>query len=78
MKLVNYGAKGQEKAGILDSEQNIRSLAGFCEVISSSFLAKGGLESIKDLDIESLVLVDESERIGAPLLKPRQNYRGRP
>ncbi|HIF17358.1 MAG TPA: FAA hydrolase family protein [Cycloclasticus sp.] len=70
MKLLNYGLKGQEKPALLDAEQNIRSLDGICEVISSEFLANGRLQSLKNIDINALPLVDKYERIGAPLLNP--------
>lgn len=70
MKLLNYGPKGQEKPGILDAEQNIRSLDGICEVISPSFLVNGGLKMLEKIDISSLSIVDKAERIGAALLNP--------
>ncbi|PHS71701.1 MAG: 2-hydroxyhepta-2,4-diene-1,7-dioate isomerase [Cycloclasticus sp.] len=70
MKLLNYGPKGQEKSGILDADEQMRSLDDVCDVISSSFLAKGGLLSLKNIDISALPLIDKAERIGAPLLNP--------
>jgi 2-keto-4-pentenoate hydratase/2-oxohepta-3-ene-1,7-dioic acid hydratase in catechol pathway len=70
MKLLNYGLKGQEKPGLLDAEQNIRSLEGVCEVISADFLASGGLQALKQIEVASLPIIEEPERIGAPLLSP--------
>ena len=70
MKLLNYGPKGQEKPGLLDNEQNIRSLEGICDVISSSFLANNGLASLNNINMNTLPIVDSTERIGAPLLNP--------
>lgn len=70
MRLFNYGAKGQEKPGILDANEKFRSLDGVCEVISSSFLANGGLNQLESIDVTKLAIIDRSERIGAPLLKP--------
>jgi len=70
MKLLNYGEKGQESAGVLDEEKRVRSLAGICPVISSEFLAGEGLAALKNVDITSLPIVDNPGRIGAPLLKP--------
>lgn len=70
MKLLNYGPEGQEKPGLLDNEQNIRSLDGVCGVISSAFLANGGLALLEKVDISRLPLVNKNERIGAPLLGP--------
>jgi 2,4-diketo-3-deoxy-L-fuconate hydrolase len=70
MKLLNYGPNGQEKPGLLDNQLNIRSLAGVCDTISSSFLANNGLASLNNIDINTLPIVDDAERIGAPLLNP--------
>jgi 2-keto-4-pentenoate hydratase/2-oxohepta-3-ene-1,7-dioic acid hydratase in catechol pathway len=70
MKLLNYGPKGQEKPGLLDGEQNIRSLDGVCEVISPLFLANDGLKSLETIDITALPIVEKPQRIGAPLLNP--------
>ncbi len=70
MKLLNYGAKGQEKPGVLDAEQRVRSLDGFCPLITSEFLAADGLKALKGIDIASLPIIETPGRIGAPLLSP--------
>jgi len=70
MKLLNYGEKGQEKAAILDSNQQIRSLDGICPAISSEFLASEGLANLKNIDTSRLPLVEKTERIAAPLISP--------
>jgi len=70
MKLLNYGEKGEEQAAILDSEQNIRSLEGVCPLISSEFLATGGLEKLKNINVDSLPIIETPSRIGAPILNP--------
>jgi len=70
MKLLNYGPNGQEKPGLLDNQLNIRSLEGICDAISSSFLVNNGLASLNNIDINTLPIVDDAERIGAPLLNP--------
>jgi len=70
MKLLNYGVKGEEQPGILDAEQNIRSLEGIFPLISSEFLATGGLDNLSKININSLPIVEASSRIGAPVLNP--------
>ena len=70
MKLLNYGAKGEEQPGILDAEQNIRSLEGICPLISSEFLATGGLENLSNININNLPIIEAPSRIGAPVLNP--------
>ena len=70
MKLLNVGLPGQEIPCILDSQNDIRSLEGICDVISSQFLANNGLAQLTGVDIDSLPIVKAPSRIGAPLLNP--------
>ncbi len=70
MKLLNVGLPGQETPCLLDSNNRIRSLEGVCEVISSDFLANDGLQALKNLDVDSLPIIEKPDRIGAPLLNP--------
>lgn len=70
MKLLNYGPVGQEKPGVLDQDDNIRSLEGICGPISADFLASGGLTKLKNIQLSELPLVKQPVRLGAPLLKP--------
>lgn len=70
MKLLNVGPVGQEIPAILDKNNNIRSLEGVCNVISSSFLAADGLQRLSEINIADLPIVDQPIRIGAPLLNP--------
>jgi len=70
MKLLNVGLLGQEIPCILDGQNVIRSLEGICDVISSGFLANGGLAQLAGIDIDSLPVIHTPSRIGAPLLNP--------
>lgn len=70
MKLLNVGPVGQEIPAILDKNNNIRSLEGICNVISSSFLAADGLQQLSEINIADLPIVEQPIRIGAPLLSP--------
>jgi len=70
MKLLNVGLPGQEIPCILDSQNDIRSLEGICDIISSQFLANNGLAQLTGVDIDSLPIVKTPSRIGAPLLNP--------
>ena len=70
MKLLNVGLLGQEIPCILDGQNVIRSLEGICDVISSGFLANGGLAQLAGIDVDSLPVIDTPSRIGAPLLNP--------
>lgn len=70
MKLLNVGLVGEEVPCVLDTNNDIRSLEGVCEAISSDFLANNGLEGLKAIDIKTLPVIKKPIRIGAPLLKP--------
>jgi 2-keto-4-pentenoate hydratase/2-oxohepta-3-ene-1,7-dioic acid hydratase in catechol pathway len=64
MKLLRYGAKGQEKPGLLDGDGRIRSLAGLANDIAGNVLSREGLERIRATDPASLPLVEGKPRLG--------------
>ena len=70
MKLLNVGLPGQETPCLLDSNNNIRSLEGVCDVISSDFLANNGLAKLQSIDVNNLPIIDKPKRFGSPLLNP--------
>ena len=65
MKLVRYGAKGQEKPGIVDAQGRIRSLEGHVQDIAGEGLSAGSLQKLAGLGLDSLPLVEGSPRLGA-------------
>ena len=65
MKLLRYGQLGQEKPGILDNEGNIRCLSTVVSDINGSVLSNESLIKLRNLDISSLPIVNDSPRIGA-------------
>lgn len=64
MKLIRYGAPGQEQPGILDAAGHIRSLKGVVDDIAGETLSPAGLDKLRKLDRESLPHVDKPTRIG--------------
>ena len=64
MKLLRYGAKGQEKPAILDWEGQIRDLSGQVKDLAAAALSPDGLARIAALDLERLPLVTGSPRLG--------------
>lgn len=64
MKLLRYGYDGQEKPGILDSAGRIRSLEGIVTDIAGEALSAASLETLRNLNPDSLPLVDQHVRIG--------------
>ncbi len=64
MKLVRYGAPGQEQPGILDSVGHVRSLKGVVDDIAGDTLSIASLDKLRKLDPASLPLVEPPVRIG--------------
>ena len=64
MKLVRYGAAGQEKPGMLDAAGNLRDLSAHVADIAGAALSPGGLDKLRAFDPESLPLVEGEPRIG--------------
>jgi 2,4-didehydro-3-deoxy-L-rhamnonate hydrolase len=67
MKLVRYGAMGQEKPGLLDKSDRIRDLSAHVGDITGDVLSPAGLMKVASLDPASLPLVDGTPRLGAPV-----------
>ena len=67
MKLLRYGALGQEKTCILDVEGNIRDLSKYIENLSGEAVSLENLNKIKSLDLEKLPICPSGDRIGSCL-----------
>jgi 5-carboxymethyl-2-hydroxymuconate isomerase len=67
MKLVRFGAMGQEKPGLLDASGRIRDLSAVVKDISGDTLSPAGLAKLAAVDPASLPLVDGNPRLGAPV-----------
>ena len=68
MKLVRYGAPGQEQPGLMDKAGGLRSLAGHVQDIEASLLGDAAaVAHLVALDPESLPQVSGEPRLGCPL-----------
>ena len=67
MKLVRFGAVGDERPGMIDAQGRLRDLTGHISEIDPAAVAAGEIERLKSLDPESLSLVEGSPRLGTPL-----------
>ncbi|MBV7561423.1 ureidoglycolate lyase [Pseudomonas sp. sia0905] len=65
MKLLRYGAKGAEKPGLLDADNQIRDLSGHVADIAGDVLTPAGLAALAKIDPASLPIVTGNPRIGA-------------
>ncbi|QDT68664.1 Ureidoglycolate lyase [Planctomycetes bacterium MalM25] len=64
MKLLRYGAAGEEKPGVLDGDGTIRSLEGLVDDLSGAALLPESLQRLSQVDLSSLPTVDARTRIG--------------
>ena len=64
MKLLRYGPAGQEKPGLLDSNNQIRDLSSIVPDIAREALLPGSIDRLRQLDPASLPVVKGTPRIG--------------
>jgi 2,4-didehydro-3-deoxy-L-rhamnonate hydrolase len=67
MKLVRYGAPGQEKPGLVDSDGVLRDLSGVVAELSGEALGNASLRGLAAIDPTTLPRVDGTPRYGAPV-----------
>lgn len=67
MKLLRYGAIGQEKPGLLDSDGRIRDLSGIVPDLGPAQISPEGLQSLASVDPRDLPVVEGAPRLGPPL-----------
>jgi 2-keto-4-pentenoate hydratase/2-oxohepta-3-ene-1,7-dioic acid hydratase in catechol pathway len=66
MKLMRYGAKGQEKPAMLDADGQVRDLSGILSDITATTLGKVELARLAALNVNSLPIIDQPGRIAPP------------
>jgi 2,4-diketo-3-deoxy-L-fuconate hydrolase len=67
MKLVRYGAIGQEKPGLIDKSGQLRDLSAHLKDLNSEAYAPASLARLAGLDPASLPAVGGTPRLGAPV-----------
>ncbi|MCR8827811.1 fumarylacetoacetate hydrolase family protein [Pseudosulfitobacter koreensis] len=69
MKLLRHGAPGAEKPGMLDASGRVRDLSHMVDDIGGAALLPEALEKLRDIDVDTLPLVDgipqDDLRLGA-------------
>lgn len=58
MKLVRFGAPGQERPGALDAQGRVRDLRGLVPDINGAALGPDSLERLRTVDLQDLPLVE--------------------
>ncbi|WP_112322133.1 fumarylacetoacetate hydrolase family protein [Oceanibium sediminis] len=64
MKLLRFGAAGEERPGILHADGSIRDLSAHVDDIAGDTLLPEQLDALRKLDIDALPTVPEGTRIG--------------
>jgi 2-keto-4-pentenoate hydratase/2-oxohepta-3-ene-1,7-dioic acid hydratase in catechol pathway len=64
MKLLRYGAAGQEKPGMLDAQGTLRDLSGVIPDLAGDALLPASLDRLRGLDPATLPAVGGTPRIG--------------
>src|SRR5438128_11234000 len=67
MKLVRYGAIGQEKPGLIDKSGQLRDLSGQINDLTGAAYAPASLNKLAELDTSKLPAVNGKPRLGAPV-----------
>ena len=67
MKLVRYGAIGQEKPGLIDKSGQLRDLSAQIKDLNGEAYSPAGLTKLAGLDTSKLPAVDGKPRLGAPV-----------
>jgi 2,4-diketo-3-deoxy-L-fuconate hydrolase len=67
MKLVRYGAVGQEKPGLIDKSGQLRDLSAHVKDLDGAAYAPASMAKLAALDPAKLPAVEGKPRIGAPV-----------
>jgi len=67
MKLVRYGPRGKERAGLLDADGRVRDLSREVGDLSADVLAPEALARLTAIDPKTLPLAPSGERLGVPV-----------
>ncbi|WP_428929274.1 fumarylacetoacetate hydrolase family protein [Marinibacterium sp. SX1] len=70
MKLLRYGAPGEERPGLLDEGGVLRDLSGQVDDIAGDALSPAGLARLAALDPAGLPVVEGNPRIGPAVARP--------
>ena len=70
MKLLRVGEYGKDVPAILDDKNKIRNLSDIIEDFNPDNLNFQTLDKIKELDLNTLPLIDDNQRIGSCVTQP--------
>jgi 2,4-didehydro-3-deoxy-L-rhamnonate hydrolase len=72
MKLLRFGAPGQERPGVLASDGTVRDASALATDYDGAFFAGDGIAALRAADLDALPAVPDDVRIGAPIPRPQK------
>lgn len=73
MKLLRFGAVGEERLGVLDKSEHIRDASAILRDLTANTLSTAALDDLSQVDPSTLPLVPEDTRIG-PCIGGTRNF----
>ena len=70
MKLLRIGKKGNEKPAALDNDGKIRDISFYIQDLNPDHLNFETISKLKNVDLSSLPILNDHERIGSCVAKP--------
>ena len=70
MKLMRIGPIGSEIPAVLDADGRRRDISSVTPDIDGPFLASGGIDRVREVDLDALPVLGDDLRIGAPIARP--------
>lgn len=74
MKLLRFGDRGAEKTGLLDDAGQVRDLSAHVADLSGDAVSVAALGALRDIDVNTLPVVDAPGRIGSCLSRVPNFY----
>ena len=67
MRLVRFGARGSERPGLIDGNDEVRDLSGHVRSLSGAALDPAALQGLGRIDVGDLPLAPPGARLCAPV-----------
>jgi 2-keto-4-pentenoate hydratase/2-oxohepta-3-ene-1,7-dioic acid hydratase in catechol pathway len=67
---MRVGPRGSETPAVLDGEGQRRDISSITPDIDGRFLASGGIDALRAVDLSTLPILGDDLRIGAPIARP--------
>ena len=70
MKLVRFGAKGQERPGVLHTDGTIRDVSAHVDDFGPNFFKRNGVQLLRGLDLQQCPVIPAGTRLGPCVAQP--------